>query len=251
MRRARCTCSPAPAASGRKRRNLSPTTASTTICSGYSIAIDGARALIGADNATIDGRPAQGAAYVFDNDSGIWQQSAKLTAGDGAEFDAFGWSVAIEGGVALVGARGVSIGDDVFRGAVYAFEDGGDTWHETQKLLASDGAAGAWFGSSLALRGGKALVGAPRAAIGDDDEQGAVYVFDHADDGWQQSLKLTAEEGGGGDHFGSAVAFAADGEVLIGAFDARIGVNESQGAAYRIDLAAADAVFADGFESVP
>ena len=47
-------------------------------------------------------------------------------------------------------------------GAVYVFmtSDGGDTWSEQQKLVASDSVGGDHFGFSLSLDGGVLLAGA-------------------------------------------------------------------------------------------
>ncbi|MFT5148459.1 MAG: hypothetical protein ACI86P_001139, partial [Flavobacteriales bacterium] len=75
---------------------------------GYSVSISGSTALVGAygdaDNGT-----SSGSAYVFEKDQGgtnNWGQLAKLTASDGAYSDYFGYSVAISGSTALVGAYG-------------------------------------------------------------------------------------------------------------------------------------------------
>ena len=46
----------------------------------------------------------QGSAYVFVRSGTSWSQQAELTASDGAAFDNFGYSVALSGDTALVGA---------------------------------------------------------------------------------------------------------------------------------------------------
>ena len=46
----------------------------------------------------------QGAAYVFVRSGATWTQQQELTASDGAANDDFGWSVAVSGGMVLVGA---------------------------------------------------------------------------------------------------------------------------------------------------
>ena len=49
----------------------------------------------------------QGAAYVYTRTAGeTWTQTAKLVASDGVGNDAFGYSVAIDGDVIVVGAPG-------------------------------------------------------------------------------------------------------------------------------------------------
>lgn len=216
---------------------------------GYSIAFDGTRVLVGADNATVAGRPGQGAAYLFEQVGGTWQQVAHLVADDGAEFDTFGSAVALEGDMALVGARGASPDGDVFRGAVYAFAHAGGMWQPTQVLVAGDGTAGAWFGDALALRGGVLAVGAKRAMVGGAEERGRVYLFDFVDGTWTEALALAGNPGAAGDLFGSALAFHGDDALLVGARGAAIEGNGAQGAAWSIDRAEADVVFVDGFDN--
>jgi len=58
---------------------------------GYSVAVDGDTAVIGAFNDDDNG-PNSGSAYVFIRSGSSWVQQAKLTASDGAEYDSFGIS---------------------------------------------------------------------------------------------------------------------------------------------------------------
>ena len=82
------------------------------------------------------------------------------------------------GDVALVGAQN---DDDngTYSGSAYVYRWNGSNWVEEQKLLASDGAAGDWFGHSVSISGDVALVG----AYADDDigtNSGSAYVFNIA-----------------------------------------------------------------------
>jgi len=54
-----------------------------------------------------------GSAYVFVRSGTAWTEQAKLTASDGAGFDRFGTSVAVDGNTAVVGSPydEASIGD--------------------------------------------------------------------------------------------------------------------------------------------
>ena len=95
----------------------------------------------------------------------------KLLAADGAEYDAFGFDLALDGDTLAIGADA-----DDEKGSVYVFERSGDSWVQTAKLTASDGAEGDFFGSSLALNGETLAVG----AYLDDDKgknSGSVYVY--------------------------------------------------------------------------
>jgi hypothetical protein len=88
-------------------------------------------------------------------------------------------------------------------------------WTETQKLLASDGAAGDNFGLWVTFNGDTALIG----AWNDDDngvDSGSAYVFIRTGNSWTQQAKLLASDGQAGDSFGSSVSLSGD-TALIGA----------------------------------
>jgi hypothetical protein len=106
-----------------------------------------------------------GAAYVFTSSGSTWTQQAKLTASDGAANNDFGFSVALSGSTALVGAFGNNSGT----GAAYVFVRSGSTWTQQAKLASSGGG----FGNSVTLSGSTALVGAPL----NPSHIGAAYVF--------------------------------------------------------------------------
>src|SRR4051812_40217563 len=66
----------------------------------------------------------------------------------------------------------------------------------------ADGAAHDFFGYAVALSGSTALVGAPRRAVADRAEQGAAFVYVKSGPEWRLQATLTADDGGGSDHFG-------------------------------------------------
>jgi hypothetical protein len=68
------------------------------------VAISRDTAIVGASNNDVGANFDQGSAYVFVRSGTTWTQQAQLTAGDGAAYDAFGVSVAIDGDTAIVGA---------------------------------------------------------------------------------------------------------------------------------------------------
>ena len=182
---------------------------------GFSVAISEDTAVVGAFRADdhANGIDA-GAAYVFTRSDGAWQQQAKLTARDGQAGDTLGGNVAVSGDTAVAGAIGHDANGDN-AGAVYVFERSGDSWHQSAKLVASDGDAGDAFGQSVAISGDTIVIGAPH----DDDRgdgSGSVYVFSRTGSNWEQKAKLAATDGSAGDLFGISVAVTAD-TVLIGA----------------------------------
>ena len=74
---------------------------------GYAVAIEGDQIIVGAPWDSGNGNYS-GAAYVFERGAaGDWRQVAKLTANNAEAGDAFGISVDISSGTAIVGAPGV------------------------------------------------------------------------------------------------------------------------------------------------
>jgi hypothetical protein len=180
---------------------------------GYSVALSGSTAVVGAIN-----NAGTGAAYVFTGSGSTWSQQAKLTASDGAASDSFGFSVAIAGSTAVVGADTKNSS----AGAAYVFTRSGTTWSQQAELTASDGAASGFFGYSVALSGSTAVVG----AVG-SNRTGAAYVFLRSGSTWSQQAKLTASGGIAGDEFGYSVALSGS-TAVVGA----INNNAGTGAAY-------------------
>ncbi len=135
-----------------------------------------------------------GAVYVYHATTGRFLR--KLTAADGAEEDDFGFSVALSGNLALIGAPGVDdTGPDA--GAAYLFDVA--TGRQLSKRIAPEVTA-AQFGTSVALIGRVELVGSPSA----DSSQGAVYVFSPG--GSPAMRKLVAAGRDNSDFFGEAIS---------------------------------------------
>lgn len=175
-------------------------------------------------------------------------QTFKLNASDAANSDHFGSSVAVNGGKALVGAFQAE--DAVWQaGSAYLFDV--NTGQELLKLTASDPASEAFFGSSVALNGDLALVG----AFQDDDAgwlSGSAYLFD-ATTG-QELFKLTASDAEASDHFGASAALSGNLAVVGADWDDDNGGHS--GSAYLFDtttggqlakLTAPDAAGGDSF----
>jgi hypothetical protein len=167
---------------------------------------------------------------VFIRSGTTWSQDAYLKASNTGTSDNFGWSVAISGDTAVVGApyedsyaRGVN-GDQndnsAFNsGAVYIFTRDGTTWSQQAYLKASNAGDSDYFGFSLALAGDTVIAGAPyedsnaSGVNGDQNDNsvassGAVYVFKESiiqaltfrsvgmDDGWILETGEDTNKGG-------------------------------------------------------
>jgi PKD repeat protein len=156
-----------------------------------------------------------------------WSQVAKLLPGDGSSGDFFG-SVSFDGNTAFIG----SPKDDdngVDSGSVYVFTNTSGTWVQNQKLVASDGAAGDWFGVSVSVCGDTALIG---ACFDDDNgvDSGSAYIFTSDGTTWTQQQKLLASDGTSYDKFGYSVALDEN-TALVGAefISAYVFIHEEDG----------------------
>ena len=212
---------------------------------GASVAVDdaavvvGGTAVVGAPKHNVGSKSNAGAAYVFTEVDGVWSGPIELTAGsDGAENDWFGYSVAVESNVAVIGAYQHDTNDNADAGAAYVFirDPLTGVWSEPVKLIADDGAENDWFGYSVAVDGETIVVG----ARWHNGKAGAAYVFtrnsmtrvwgndpEPGETHRVETAKLTASDGGTFNYFGHSVA--VDGEtIVIGA----PGYNDNTGVAY-------------------
>lgn len=147
---------------------------------GTSVSLDGDTALVGAYLEDDKGSNS-GAAYVFVRNASVWSQQQKLLASDGSSGDRFGESVSLAGDTVLIGAY-QDDDNGVNSGSAYAFVRSGNVWAHSQKFVASDGAAGDYFGGAVSLDGDTALISAYEddgldSLGGQVANQGGVYVF--------------------------------------------------------------------------
>ncbi|MCA8942039.1 MAG: FG-GAP repeat protein, partial [Planctomycetes bacterium] len=215
---------------------------------GASVAIDGDTIVVGAtgEDGGLPGidpdgsdntKARSGAAYVFVRTGTTWAQQAYIKASNPSGSDYFGTSVAVFGDTAIVGAPledssangidGDQGGGAADAGAAYVFVRTGGTWTQQAYVKAAHSGAGDLFGSSVAIDGTTAVVGAPgedSAATGVNGSQtnnasnaaGAAYVFVHDGTSWSQQAFLKASNTGGGDEFGKSVSVFGD-EIAVGA----------------------------------
>jgi hypothetical protein len=177
---------------------------------GESVAISGTQFVVGA-HLEEDAVGGAGSAYLYQISGSGYYLLKKLKSADPNRGDEFGRAVALTPGIALVGAW---LDDDkgVDAGTAFVFSENGGLWTLEQKLVASDGAAGDWFGSAVAISGNRALVGA-HGADPAGAQSGEAYVFQRSGATWSLQQKLTAFDGAAGDNFGTAVAL--DGNVAV------------------------------------
>ncbi len=147
-----------------------------------------------------------------------WIHQATIT--DTINADSFSSSVAYDGNTALIGAPAQTAGP----AAVGVYVRSGATWTQQAKLLPPGHSAGTFFGSSVALSGDTALVGAPQGG----NYTGAAYVFVRSGTTWTlQAAWTDPAPATFSDVFGFSVALSGD-TALVSA----PGKNNGTGLAY-------------------
>ncbi|MBZ0327552.1 MAG: FG-GAP repeat protein, partial [Altibacter sp.] len=201
-----------------------------------SVSISGNYAIVGAfleDEDTTGGSGSlsnAGSAYIFDRNSshppgymGAWSiKPRKIVAPDRESEDRFGYSVAISGSFAIVGAANedMTVNDD-WAGAAYIFErDALGNWNKGQKITSSTRANGEEFGIGVAINGNYAIVGAYRSG---NLNSGMAYVFERKIGppigpvgAWNFNSKIFSSDLADYDNFGRYVAISGC-SALIGA----------------------------------
>lgn len=162
--------------------------------------------------------PQVGRVTVFVGSGATWTKQTNLSPSDGDNGDAFGFAVAIDGNVAIVGAPGHDIGDKTQAGQAYVFQRSGTVWSQQTVLRASDPASGDQLGVSVDIGPETAVVGAPLhdvtggACASTCDAAGQVYVFVRDGTTWRQQGSINARPPAPQQFFGFAVAL--DGSAI-------------------------------------
>ena len=186
---------------------------------GVSVAFSNERAVVGASLMDNERGANAGAAYVFGRSGTTWSPQGRLLGNDTAAGDRFGFSVALDGDTALVGAPS----DDDKRlesGTAFVFvrDPGPNTWSQQAKLDSVDNStspSGIGLGTSVTLSGHRAIAGAPgrfRAV----DAEGSAFTWERnpGTGAWREVHQLTPAGPTG--QFGLAVAMAGD-AIVVGA----------------------------------
>lgn len=159
---------------------------------------------------------------------------AKIIGSNSDDYDELGFSAAVDGNAAVVGAWKAE-GAVALSGAAYVLRrnhGGAEAWGEVALLAAADGDVYDLFGGAVAIDGDTVVVGAP-SADGVSTDTGAVYIFERnvgGADAWGQVAKLVAADGVTLDSFGGSVAIDGD-IIVVGARDHTAAATRS-GAAY-------------------
>ncbi|MAF67299.1 MAG: hypothetical protein CMJ84_16785 [Planctomycetes bacterium] len=231
-------------------QQLLPPTAVSGHQYGRAVASDGDRCVVGASDTPTGGTDS---AYVYVRQGGAWALEATLTQPGGSTFDGFGRRVAIDGNTLVVCANhngyvfvrngsswtyqdnlppigsgsyySVSValsGDTALIGQsamteawVYVWVRSGSNWSLQTRLETAGGFNSTGFGSSVALVGNTAFVGAPADDQGSQDT-GAIYVFERNGSSWTQAGTISGNQPAPNRRLGTALAAQAG---LNGGFD--------------------------------
>jgi len=215
-----------------EQAKLTPSDAATYDYFAWSIAISKTTVAVGARRDDDDGENS-GSVYIFERSGSNWIQQAKLTSNDPAVDDWFGFSVAVDEAVVVVGV--LQDDDNGFNsGSAYIYARSGTSWTLQAKLVPPDGAAEDKFGRTVAVSASTVAVG----AYWDDkagSNSGSVYVYVRSSGSvtgavWSQQAKLTPNDASSNDEFGWSVSLYGNTLVVGARFDNDNG--DDSGSAY-------------------
>ena len=208
---------------------------------GQSVSISGNIAVVGSPGA-FNTAPIQGAVYVFEYDGNQWTEVQKLSYPGTSLFSRFGSAVSVYGDTLLVGApeddtAAINAGQAFFfrrnNQGFWALE------HSTFAIAPADNDA---FGSSVALAGNAAIIGAPNTGVVLTTFSGAAYRFSRTSSGWRVDERIRPPFLGADDQFGLSVAIENDVSETINKF--AIGAHSS-------NIGGVDAGITMAYESIP
>lgn len=185
---------------------------------GSSIAISGDTIVIGAYGADLN-QSNEGAAYVFRLTSGEWQLETKLTASNSEADDDFGFDVAIENDLIVIGAPLHDAPSYSNSGAAYIFTRSGSLWSEDQILTETEFYSyDNRLGTSIAIENGEVFVAARRAKVDDAGASvGSVFTYQNNVGTWETQQQLTLTFTNGYDYTGSDLIVSGNHLAVIAA----------------------------------
>jgi len=145
------------------------------------------------DGGTLVAATGVGEAFVFVEDGDEWMFDGALFPTEFQRNSGFGSCIAINGGIALVGAAAYDNGEDNQDvGIVYVFNrDADGSWELNTTIQAQDGKSGDRFGSSCALSDKRMVIGAPFVDKGEQQDVGAAYAYTLEEGQWTLDMVLS------------------------------------------------------------
>jgi hypothetical protein len=194
---------------------LVPTNPASGDMFGLGVGLDGDRVVVGAWEAHRGGCVDAGTVYVFQRVGDTWTQVQELLTPHPTTGGHFGVRLAAKDGRLLVGASVEAVEGHGVPGAAYVYEWDGSAYTLGARLVAPDGLSNDLFGSSVAIDGDLAVVG---AELDDNaaNASGSAYAFLRRADGWHHAGTLTAADTSALAMFGAWVA-TDRGRIVVGA----------------------------------
>ena len=197
---------------------------------GHSIGFGNDNIIVGAWQAAVNENISAGSAYIFRLASGNW--SAQPTTESGmVAYDAFGYSVALDGNTAIVGVPYSDSGEAENAGRSFIFVRNNGLWSIEAQLIPSDVVGLDLFGNSVSISGDTAVIGAPNKQIGANPAAGNAYIYTRVGGIWSLQSTIVANDAQPNDNFGSSVNIDGN-DIVVGAPKKDLGAIGDAGAIY-------------------
>jgi hypothetical protein len=212
---------------------------------GWAVAADAGTLVVGAPESTFDAQRT-GEAFVFTRAAGTWQLEGKLLPPTAAEGASFGYSVAVQGDVAAVGAPHPGYPHVTHTqnssaepsGSVHVFRRDAGKWGPSQQLQAVVPRNGDYFGINVLLANSSLVVSASGDSSGSSgidadphngstQESGAFYVYAAGDTDWRLSNFVKSSNARRGALFAERLAVSGDLIVLSAMHDSGAATSDS------------------------
>ena len=164
---------------------------------GSAVAISGDYAVVGSSTKKVNANLNQGKVYVYQRSGANWLLDTTLVKPSGAQYDYFGWSVAVcafnTGGPAIAVGIPYSDAAGTDRGEVYLYRKSAGAWSFVQNIIPADLLNSDYYGSSISMDTDYVAIGAP----GQDNatysyiDAGAVYIYAYGGGVWNFQQKLS------------------------------------------------------------
>ncbi len=200
---------------------------------GFSVGMTDDFAFVGAPWKDFGGVDNCGRVTIFKRNpaTNAFSMFTNLITPDAATDDVFGKVISVSGNIAAIAAPWKDINGLQDQGKVYLYQWNGSTWPLMESITAPDPAAKDEFGAALCLKGDTLFVGATQANSSVAGHHGKVYFYLRSGNQWIYQSTIVASDGAIYNHFGNSISFR-NGDLLIGAPRASIGLLESVGKAY-------------------
>ena len=168
----------------------------------------------------------------------VWEYLARswsevpftVTSANAQDGGDFGWAVAADSSIVVVGAPDETVGEDGFAGHAYTFS--ATTGALLTTLTSPNAQSSGVFGRTVAVSGSTVVVGAPLESAGGFSDAGGAYVFNGKTGHLISTLADPNEENGG--EFGTSVAISGT-TAVVGAIGVEVSSFSNAGEAYSFD----------------